>query len=548
MFTLLVELRCNNYCIFCGQRAADRALVRSRQRLGLAVPRTTFGEGAARYTLATAVDALARARRDGFTELQLQGGEPTVFRDIVALVGRARDLGFRAITLVTNGRRLADAGFARALVGAGLDGLSISLLGPDAATHDALAAVPGAFDALVLGLRHAADAGARLGRTVHVDANLIVSALHLDGLPRSVRLLAGCGVRTATLHLVRFSGLGSDPVVVERLAFDLQRITPVLDAVWDEAARHAVRAHASDVPVCMHPRLVAEELRLVERAKTVAEHRVTAAEYAYPMSRRYETLEACDGCLAATACRCVSREYLPSNPAEVLRPLTPARIAALVDSTLTGLDPSAPSTADRLVDLEESLLLLASIDGRDGILDAPRERLRGALADLVAFSGARRDSTAFLRAGFGWLGLRGPTTTELGPDAWELLAGATSRLAARVHALPDARAPRGPRLVFGDRFAIACAEGVGSGGEVFGERLVPLVAAASDASTRALRAFFLGVVAPRFAGFRHVRVGALAVEAVLDGRWQTLISVARPGAVRIDYGPARVVDGANGST
>src|SRR5439155_9612813 len=132
--------------VFCGQREVDEALVRARRRRGLTVLENRYGATRGRYTLASATEALVRARADGFSELSLQGGEPTIWPELPSLVAEARRLGFGFIGVVTNGRKLADARFAEALLGAGLDAVTASLLGPDAATHDAVAAAPGAFD------------------------------------------------------------------------------------------------------------------------------------------------------------------------------------------------------------------------------------------------------------------------------------------------------------------------------------------------------------------------------------------------------------------
>ena len=143
VFTLLVEMRCNSYCVFCGQRQVDEGLVKARRGLGLSMPRTSYGDLRGRYTLETATDALLAARTEGYAELSLQGGEPTLFPEIVRLVSAARDIGFEHIGLVTNGRKLANPDFARALLDAGLDAITFSVLGHDATTHDAAAIAPG---------------------------------------------------------------------------------------------------------------------------------------------------------------------------------------------------------------------------------------------------------------------------------------------------------------------------------------------------------------------------------------------------------------------
>ena len=70
------------------------------------------------------------------------------------------------IALITPGTRLSSPGEAARLVAAGVSRVSLTLLGPDAATHDALAGRPGAFDELSASLTAAREAGLEVELTV----------------------------------------------------------------------------------------------------------------------------------------------------------------------------------------------------------------------------------------------------------------------------------------------------------------------------------------------------------------------------------------------
>jgi radical SAM protein with 4Fe4S-binding SPASM domain len=94
----------------------------------------------------------------GVMHLVLGGGEPLVRRDLCELVEAAHRLGF-ATELYTNAT-LLDAAKARALRSAGLTQATVSLHG-EAATHDALARRPGAFDRVLRGIDHLEAAGVR---------------------------------------------------------------------------------------------------------------------------------------------------------------------------------------------------------------------------------------------------------------------------------------------------------------------------------------------------------------------------------------------------
>lgn len=534
MLTLLLELRCNNYCVFCGEREVDDALVNTRRRLGLAVPATAFGSMKSRYTLETATAALARARENGFTDLSLQGGEPTIWPDVVELVRRARGLGFGFVGIVTNGRKLKDPAFAEALIEAGLDGMSVSLLGPDAETHDAVAAAPGAFEALVTGLENAAAVAARLGRRVHVDANLVTSAKSVDGLPEEVRLLAARGVEAASVHLVRFAGLAADPKVREPLRFDLRRIARPLAEAWAEADRAGMGLHAIDVPPCVHRRLSSAELRMMKERTNVTEHRFEAAAFAYESGNGHRPVDydACRGCLLDGACPKAPADYLPRDPAEVLRPITAASAGAMVDEALAALRPDDPGAPARVIDLEAALHLLGAIGGQPEALAGNVARVQGALADLMVLAARRRDASALMTAFCGWLGLRPLTIWSMDAAAWASLALPPARLATRPVTEDEARGR--PRAILGDRYVIAVDAPLGDGGEVASTALRPVVSEARTPAEKVGRALFLMAVVGRLRAAARVRITPEGLFTEAGAGWSPAWMPARPGAIRVE--------------
>ncbi|WP_027193296.1 heme b synthase [Megalodesulfovibrio gigas] len=85
------------------------------------------------------------------------GGEPLLRKDIFELVKHASDQGLRCV-MAPNGTLLNPENVAR-LKAAGIQRCSISIDGPDAATHDVFRGVPGAFEAAMRGIQYLTDAG-----------------------------------------------------------------------------------------------------------------------------------------------------------------------------------------------------------------------------------------------------------------------------------------------------------------------------------------------------------------------------------------------------
>jgi pyruvate-formate lyase-activating enzyme len=538
VYTLLVELRCNSFCVFCGRREIDEAVVRTRRRLGLIVPETTFGHERGRYTLETATAALVRARQSGYTVLSLQGGEPTLFPDLVPLVAEARRLGFPFIGMVTNGRRLEDRDFTRALLEAGLDGVTISVLGHDAETHDALAAAPGSFAQMMAGLRNASEIAASLKRRVTINANVIGSARTVDHLREIVRVLSECRVDAASLHLIRFDGLASDPGVRDVLRFDVRRLVPALVDALAEARRVGIELHTIDLPPCLRPGLAQGELALLARRASAKEHRFEAASYAHDVTERSTPeYDVCKGCLLADACPGIVPEYLPEGPGDVLAPITTTTVADYVDEALAAIDPTSESAVDGVVDLEQALASIESLRGVPGLLAAPRSRVRGALGDLLVHATQRRDAPATLAAFAANVGLRPHKEARIDPEFWSWVSLDVAELARRVGAVAAAKARGGMRLRLDGRFELLLdgavsreADGVH---EVTFREAVPLVAPAASAADRIARALFLFTFASPLRSGRRLRLSPTTLEVedgeVLRPRWL----VARPRALAL---------------
>jgi heme b synthase len=96
-------------------------------------------------------------RKAGDPILIFTGGEPMMRKDWPELVRYATSLGLRCV-MSPNGT-LITAQSAQTMVEAGVQRVSISIDGPDAASHDTFRGVPGAFAASMRGIEHLKAAG-----------------------------------------------------------------------------------------------------------------------------------------------------------------------------------------------------------------------------------------------------------------------------------------------------------------------------------------------------------------------------------------------------
>lgn len=561
-YTLLVEMRCNSFCIFCGSRSIDPAVRRVRKKLGLKTPRkvslpqvqdvvrrgidttvnvaqrmmgndpppmdaprTPYGG----FDLPGAKRAIERARGDGFEYLSIQGGEPTIWPWLRELITHAREIGFRDVIMVTNGRLLAERAASRRILEAGLTGIVFSLLGPDAEVHDSLAASKGSFDAVVAAMGHAVEYSREHPGTFQTSVNVIVSAESVDRLPDEMELLARLGIQAANLHLVRFALFGNEPTVRARLSFPLSRIqTPLRQAF--ELAQSRIQVHAADIPPCQHPWLRESEVQGVfARSRSFTRH--GKAPYLHYDSKRLlprRRHPECATCLFDGPCNQAPREYL-ENDKTALRPITVETLAEAISSDVG--DPV--SIRRRLEDMRASVVSLHAEKAIDNeALKMLGARLRQAFADLVLRAIERDDGDEALAALYGVLGLRPPREIHAEPGMLARVRATAAQLVA--DAPNDAPAPNARWVDFAPGLSVA----LGGGDEaVSGEVRVgkATVAPLSDEvpGGALVYAMFMHDVVSRLRRARALRWTPTNVE--LDGErgWRVVWTRAAPWAVQL---------------
>jgi MoaA/NifB/PqqE/SkfB family radical SAM enzyme len=171
------------------------------------------------------------------------GGEVTLESRLPEFLRYARDSGsFEHLRLQTNGRRMADPAFARALAGDGLDEFFVSLHGADAAVQDAISQRPGSFDEAVRGLENLRALGVR------VITNTVMTTYNARVLPAIVERVAGLGVRE--MDFWNYLPM-ADHADEQNLIAPLAELMPSLRAALDRARALGVTATTKYVPRCL---------------------------------------------------------------------------------------------------------------------------------------------------------------------------------------------------------------------------------------------------------------------------------------------------------
>jgi MoaA/NifB/PqqE/SkfB family radical SAM enzyme len=226
---LALDYRCNLRCLGC-RACEDRG-----ERLS--------GERAAAV--------LREARAAGARSAWFGGGEPTLRDDLLALVRRARALGYEEVCVQTNALRLAYADYARALVEAGATEIRVNAKSHRAPVHDRLSRLDGAHALLLKALENVVSLELPAARA-RLVADVLLARSTVPDLPETVAFFAERGVRAFWLWLLSAADAADD----DDVAREVPRIADVVPAIAraDAVARERGVALASlHTPPCTLP-------------------------------------------------------------------------------------------------------------------------------------------------------------------------------------------------------------------------------------------------------------------------------------------------------
>lgn len=124
----------------------------------------------------------------GWSSVNLHGGEPTIHPRFIEILETIRNLGYPEVLLQTNGIRLADAAFAGRTVDLGVAKFIVSLHGDTPEMHDSQTGTSGGFVRTVQGIRNVK------ARHAHVRTNTVITRQNLSRLTDICRFACDLGV------------------------------------------------------------------------------------------------------------------------------------------------------------------------------------------------------------------------------------------------------------------------------------------------------------------------------------------------------------------
>ena len=217
---------CNNNCIFCMEEDRDARYVNN----------SAMTPERVRWVL---------EQHQGSEEVCFTSGEPTTRSELPEFVRWAKELGYRRISMMTNGRRIGHLPYAAALAKRGLNRVYISIHGHDKRLHEGLTRTPESFEQTVSGL----DTVARLkSYGVELHTSTVVTKRNLPHLLDIYRFLRSHGVDQVVFNVMQANGRAN--TYFEQLFPRYTEIADAFRSFVDSVGEERPMAFLVDIPLC----------------------------------------------------------------------------------------------------------------------------------------------------------------------------------------------------------------------------------------------------------------------------------------------------------
>jgi len=217
---------CNNNCIFCMEE----------DREGRYENNSAMTPDRVRWILEQSA---------GAEEVCFTSGEPTTRPELPDFVALAKRLGYRRISVMTNGRRLSHLPYAALLAKAGMTRFYISIHGHTKRLHEGLTRTPESFEQTVAGL----DSIAKLKRFgVELHTSTVLTDRNLPHLLDIYRFLRGHGVDQVVFNVMQANGRAD--TFFDQIFPSYTDTAAGFRRFLDEVGEEQPMAFLVDIPLC----------------------------------------------------------------------------------------------------------------------------------------------------------------------------------------------------------------------------------------------------------------------------------------------------------
>lgn len=241
---------CNHKCVFCmqGESGIDQKRWVKLEKLKL--------------------ELSYYAEKKGIRVLGLLGGEPSLYPWLEDALDHARALGYREITLNTNGFRLGDWDFAKMAAEKGIRRYCISLHSEIPAVEDFLSGQKGSFIRKMRAIRNLTKLRSQGMTDLYISVNAVLNKKNLPTLHNFISFLKHLGILDIRFNFIRPEGRARNN---EEVVCTYKEAMPkLMELVRLNESMYKIRLTFGEIPYCVFPPAFFENTQL--RRKYIGEY------------------------------------------------------------------------------------------------------------------------------------------------------------------------------------------------------------------------------------------------------------------------------------
>ena len=185
IWLIMTGFSCNNDCIMCSTKPKAN---NHSDRLSEEIEKD-----------------LILGKKSGYERVEFTGGEVTIRPDILTLIKKAKNLGYREVAISTNGRMLSYKTFCEKAITDGLNRITFTLSAHNSKLGEAVSRTPKAFEQTIQGIKNVLTYPA-----VDVSVNTVPIKINYLYLLETGKLISSLGVKAWNILDLIPDGYGKD--------------------------------------------------------------------------------------------------------------------------------------------------------------------------------------------------------------------------------------------------------------------------------------------------------------------------------------------------
>jgi len=187
-------------------------------------------------------------RKKKYNMVVFTGGEPTIRKDILAIISYAKRIGYKYIQLQTNGRMLAYNRFTEKLIDAGTNRFAVSIHSHNQVIHDAQTKVDGSWKQSIEGIRNLKK------HDVFIYVQFVITKPNYRHLIKIQKLISNLGVNNIQYAFVfPMGGAHSD---FDGIVPKFSDVMPYIREAVNYSKQNNINCVITGIPYCLAPELM----------------------------------------------------------------------------------------------------------------------------------------------------------------------------------------------------------------------------------------------------------------------------------------------------